>query len=153
MLADPQGAAYAVYTPPPAMLALPEPAGMAPVGQASWHELMTADPAAALAYYAARFGWTPAGELDMGEMGLYRMFARGDTPLGGIFDPGAMMQGAPPHWLPYFRVADLGAALERVRAHGGVVANGPMEVPGGDHVAQCLDAQGAAFALHEARAS
>ena len=26
--------------------------------------------------------------------------------------------------------------------------NGPMEVPGGDRVAQCADPQGAAFALH-----
>jgi predicted enzyme related to lactoylglutathione lyase len=26
---------------------------------------------------------------------------------------------------------------------------GPMEIPGGDRIAQCLDPQGAAFALHE----
>ncbi|TMA59700.1 MAG: VOC family protein, partial [Deltaproteobacteria bacterium] len=26
--------------------------------------------------------------------------------------------------------------------------NGPMEVPGGDRVAQCVDPQGATFALH-----
>jgi hypothetical protein len=25
---------------------------------------------------------------------------------------------------------------------------GPMEVPGGDYVAQCLDPQGAMFAIH-----
>jgi hypothetical protein len=28
------------------------------------------------------------------------------------------------------------------------VLNGPMEVPGGDRVAQCRDPQGAMFALH-----
>jgi predicted enzyme related to lactoylglutathione lyase len=28
------------------------------------------------------------------------------------------------------------------------VINGPMEVPGGDLIAQCLDPQGAMFALH-----
>jgi predicted enzyme related to lactoylglutathione lyase len=35
-----------------------------------------------------------------------------------------------------------------VKELGGTVLNGPMEVPGGDMVAQCLDPQGAAFALH-----
>jgi hypothetical protein len=35
---------------------------------------------------------------------------------------------------------------------GGRVLNGPQEVPGGDIVAQCLDSQGAAFALHSKKA-
>lgn len=26
--------------------------------------------------------------------------------------------------------------------------NGPMDVPGGDRIAQCMDPQGAAFAVH-----
>jgi predicted enzyme related to lactoylglutathione lyase len=55
---------------------------------------------------------------------------------------------APPHWLYYVKVDDLDAALERVKERGGQVLNGPMDVPGGDRVAQCLDPQGAAFALH-----
>ena len=40
------------------------------------------------------------------------------------------------------------SGMERVVAAGGQVVNGPMEVPGGDTVAQCVDPQGAAFALH-----
>jgi len=28
------------------------------------------------------------------------------------------------------------------------VLNGPMEVPGGDMIAQCMDPQGAMFAVH-----
>jgi predicted enzyme related to lactoylglutathione lyase len=31
---------------------------------------------------------------------------------------------------------------------GGKVLNGPMEVPGGDMVAQCMDPEGASFAVH-----
>ena len=27
--------------------------------------------------------------------------------------------------------------------------NGPMEVPGGDHIVQIMDPQGAVFALHQ----
>jgi hypothetical protein len=45
----------------------------------------------------------------------------------------------------------LDAALTRVRDGGGQVLNGPKEVPGGDRIAQCVDPQGAAFALHEPR--
>ena len=51
-------------------------------------------------------------------------------------------------WLFYVRTEDIGGALDRVRAGGGTVLNGPMEVPGGDRVAQCRDPQGATFALH-----
>ena len=40
-------------------------------------------------------------------------------------------------WLYYVLVGDLDAALERVRKHHGQVAHGPMEVPGGDRIAQC----------------
>ncbi|MEJ2547342.1 MAG: VOC family protein, partial [Gemmatimonadota bacterium] len=51
-------------------------------------------------------------------------------------------------WIFYVRVDDIEAAVERVKAAGGQVLNGPMEVPGGDRVAQCQDPQGAVFALH-----
>ena len=51
-------------------------------------------------------------------------------------------------WLYYFLVEDLDAALNRVRELGGQVVNGPMDVPDGDRVAQCIDPQGGMFALH-----
>ena len=40
------------------------------------------------------------------------------------------------------------ASVDRVKQLGGQVLNGPMEVPGGDRIAQCMDPQGAVFALH-----
>jgi hypothetical protein len=55
----------------------------------------------------------------------------------------------PPAWLMYVKVLDLDTSLAAVRSGGGQVVNGPMEIPGGDRIAQCLDPQGAAFALHE----
>lgn len=54
----------------------------------------------------------------------------------------------PPNWLIYFRVADLDAAVARVKANGGQVLNGPMEVPGGSRIVNAMDLQGAAFSLH-----
>ncbi len=55
----------------------------------------------------------------------------------------------PPSWLMYVKVLDLDASLAAVTSGGGQVLMGPMEIPGGDRIAQCLDPQGAAFALHE----
>ncbi len=52
-----------------------------------------------------------------------------------------------PSWLYYFNVDAIDASAERVRAGGGTIINGPNEVPGGSWVIQCLDPQGAAFAL------
>jgi predicted enzyme related to lactoylglutathione lyase len=49
------------------------------------------------------------------------------------------------------RVADVNEAKETIEARGGRVVNGPMEVPGGDWVAQGLDPQGGIFAVHESK--
>ncbi|HEX9887194.1 MAG TPA: VOC family protein, partial [Longimicrobiales bacterium] len=142
-LADPQGAHFAVH----------EPEGEAPgsddppsVGEFSWHELATTDWEGAYEFYTELFGWQKADDMDMGEMGTYRMFSRGAHPLGGMFNKPEQIPFA--HWLLYVRVADIDQAVERVVALGGQVLNGPMEVPGGDRVAQCMDPQGAGFALH-----
>ena len=52
-----------------------------------------------------------------------------------------------PHWLYYINVDAVDAAIARVSEAGGKVINGPMEVPGGSWIVQCLDPQGAMFAL------
>jgi predicted enzyme related to lactoylglutathione lyase len=51
-------------------------------------------------------------------------------------------------WLYYALVSDVKKSVDEVKNLGGQILNGPMEVPGGDLIAQCLDPQGAAFALH-----
>ena len=85
----------------------------------------------------------------MGEMGIYHMFHRGAHPLGGMFNrPPEMPVSA---WISYIRVPDAHAAAARVAELGGAVLHGPIEVPGGDYVAQCQDPQGAVFAVHGAK--
>jgi predicted enzyme related to lactoylglutathione lyase len=68
-----------------------------------------------------------------------------------MFNKSAEMPG-PPAWLHYVRVESADAAAERVKAHGGSVVNGPMDVPGGDRIAKCADPQGAMFAVHSRKA-
>ena len=58
------------------------------------------------------------------------------------------MAHIPTAWLPYFRVPTCHAAAERIKANGGAVTMGPMEVPGGDWILQAQDPQGGTFALH-----
>lgn len=145
VLQDPQGATFALHVSSSGSTV---PTGPPQVGEVSWHELATTDPAAAFVFYDELFGWQKADEHDMGPMGMYRMFGYGEYPVGAMFGKPPEMPG-PPSWLLYVRVPDLNRAVESVKEHGGSVLNGPMEVPGGDWIAQCLDPQGAAFALHQ----
>ena len=149
-LQDPQGAAFAAFTP---LGGTQRPDGDPLVGEVSWHELVTSDHKAALRFYSALFGWEKGQAADMGApVGVYQMYGRAGRTLGGMFDKPKEMP-FPPHWLLYVRVADIGKVLGQVRKLGGSVLNGPMHVPGGDVIAQCLDPQGAAFAVHEKAAA
>jgi len=146
---DPQGAPFSIYeptSPPQQAEALPE------LGDTSWHELYTTDAAAALAFYHDLFGWNSTETMDMGPMGKYHMFGRALGSMGGMMTKVDDMVQMPNVWLLYFLVPDVHAAAERVKAHGGQVLHGPMEVPGGGWIAQCTDPQGAMFALHHSKA-
>jgi len=140
VLADPQGAAFGTYWSSTAA-----ETGSAPnVGEFSWHELATADNGAAFDFYAEVFGWQKLSEFDMGPMGIYLIFGRDGTQWGGMFN----RADAAPHWLGYVRVKDVHDAVGKVQAARGSLANGPMEVPGGDWIAQFMDPYGAFFAVH-----
>lgn len=147
VLADPQGAAFMVFCPLKDMM--PPPSNEMPTGFMSWNELNTTDYESAWTFYSGLFGWIPTESMDMGEHGAYYMFApkEGERTMGGMCNMAKAMN-VPPHWLHYTTVDGCEAALARITANGGTILNGPMEVPGGDWVAQCQDPQGAAFAIH-----
>jgi predicted enzyme related to lactoylglutathione lyase len=145
VLQDPQGAPFAVYTSDTLASDAPEPAG---VGQFSWHELATTDFEAGSAFYGDLFGWEAKEDMDMGDGWMYRIYGEKNSfPLGGMFTKPKEMPG-PPMWLYYVSVPSVDAVVDRVKELGGKILNGPMEVPGGDRIAQCMDPQGAVFALH-----
>ncbi len=154
VVADPQGAVFAPFTPQPT----PEemPAGRSwprAVGEVSWHELATStDPDSAFRFYASLFGWEKTDSFDMGPMGLYQLYGRNGVSYGGMYTKPAEMP-FPPHWLLYVRVPSVPASIGTVKELGGQVLDGPMEVPGGGQIAQCLDPQGAAFALYSVKPS
>ncbi|HYK82291.1 MAG TPA: VOC family protein [Gemmatimonadales bacterium] len=149
VLADPQGAAFAVYKPTPG----PTRAEDAGLGDFSWHELATTDWKAAWDFYRALFGWQHRESLDMGPAGTYWMFghAGGERTLGGMYTKTPDVPA--PRWLSYVRVPSADAAARAVVRLGGRVVNGPMDVPGGSRIAMCIDPQGAAFAVHSMAAT
>jgi uncharacterized protein len=149
VLADPQGALIAAFTPQGSGQGPELPP---PVGHFSWHELSTTDPEAAFTFYTDLFGWEKTSAMDMGEMGVYQMFGPGGVPFGGMMRKPAEQPG-PPAWLHYARVPDVNAAVEAVNKNGGQVIHGPMEVPGGDMIAMILDPQGGPAAVHEKKSA
>ncbi len=124
---------------------VPRPAET-PSGHFSWNELIAGDREGAFRFYSELFGWQKTGSVEA-PSGTYQMYGKGDRMFGGMM---TRPEGhpAPPHWLYYAKVDDLDAAVARVGKRGGQVLYGPMEVPGGSRVSQCVDPQGAAFALH-----
>jgi predicted enzyme related to lactoylglutathione lyase len=144
IIGDTAGAAIAIMTPvPPEGGRQPPPAGAK--GTIGWHELYGADPAQGFDFYGQLFGWRKQDAHDMGPMGVYQLFGNQDGRIGGMMKRPDNIPA--PCWLYYVQAGDIGAAAGLVKAGGGQVVNGPMEVPGGDWVLQAFDPQGAMFAL------
>jgi predicted enzyme related to lactoylglutathione lyase len=143
VLADPQGATIAIFKPTGTMTLH----DVTKPGAVCWNELMTSDANAAFGFYSEIFGWKILDEMDMGPMGKYRLFGAGDQRLGGMMNA-PKEHKMPPAWLYYFETGSLDAGIARATKMGAKVLNGPMDVPGG-RIAQMMDPQGAAFALHE----
>ena len=144
ILHDPDHAAFAVITPAQEGTPETDPQQL----EFSWHELLSNDYKKSDDFYHKLFGWEKKSEFDMGpDMGTYHMVGRDRFTYGGMMNKPAQVP-APPHWLHYVQVDSADEAAKRAEAAGGRVINGPMEVPGGDRIAQILDPQGAAFAVH-----
>ena len=143
VVADPGGAVFMIFKG--TSTETPEPVRPGSPGHVGWHELRAADGRAAFTFYSNLFGWTAAEAVDMGPMGVYQTFAAGGAPIGGIMTKTPEMPM--PSWLYYFNVESVDAAVERVKAGGGRIHHGPVQVPGGSWIAQGEDPQGAAFAL------
>lgn len=148
VLQDPFGAVFAIIQP----AYQPKPKYPPPVGDFSWHELITGDIAAAFRYYAALFGWEKTTVEDMGpDVGPYQMYGWKGRNLGGIYrktkhDPG------PSRWVSYIKVRDASAAANVAKQAGGQIIAGPMETPGGSWIAIGTDPQGVEFAVHSVKA-
>jgi uncharacterized protein len=144
IVADPHGAVFAMYKGLVEGETMTIPAPGTP-GAVDWHELHAGDGAGAWEFYSKLYGWTKVDAMDMGSHGVYLMWAAGGPPIGGMMT--RMPETPAPFWLFYVCVEGIDAAIERVKQGGGAVIHGPMEVPGGSWIANCIDPQGGVFAM------
>jgi predicted enzyme related to lactoylglutathione lyase len=147
VLADPQGAAFALFKP----LQSAAPKGTPQNGEMAWQELATTDFEAAFNFYRALFGWQLIHRMDMGANGFYLIFGSDGVQRGGIYKQSHPAPG--PFWLTYTSVPDADKAAATAVQSGGHIVNGPMDVPGGGRIAQLRDPKGVPFAVHSMGAS
>ena len=145
VVTEPGGAVFELLAPLP-MDEEPEPLARDAPGNVGWHELYTsAGEKKAFDFFSGLYGWRTETEMDMGAMGKYRIFGKDGVSLGGMMDKPANVPVSA--WTFYFNVDGIDSAVERVKAKGGEVLMGPMEVPNGSWIIQGRDPQGAHFAL------
>ncbi len=115
-------------------------------GALGWNELISRDASAARRFYAAVFGYEYTPVEDSGDYTTID----GDGPGGVIGGIGQLPAGAPAeassHWMAYFSVDDVDAAVKRVAEAGGTVRRPPEDTPFG-RFAPCQDPYGAWFTL------
>lgn len=143
LVADPQGIVFYLLKPAPPPGMEGDSTSFSPTlpGRCAWNELVTSDQKAALPFYGSLLGWTSTEVMPMGEMGDYTFIDGGGERLGAMMDRASPDQ--PLKWTFYFDVPDADAAADQVKALGGQVIMGPMEVPGGQRIIYVIDPQGA----------
>lgn len=115
-------------------------------GTPIWYELMTADPAAAQAFYGKVMDWSFTAQL-VGAERDYRTFNAADGEgVGGVMKAPIGASFAPV-WAVYFGVDDVDATATRLKSLGGSVHMEPQDIPGVGRFAFVADPQGAFFYL------
>lgn len=143
LVTDPQGAVFIIFKAAGSE-AMPTAVPGTP-GLVGWNELHAVDGLKAFDWYSALFGWTISQDMDMGPLGIYRLFAAGGEPIGGMM---TKLPDMPyPFWAYYINVESIDAAIERTLQAGGKLMHGPQEVPGPMYIANCQDPQGAWFSM------
>jgi predicted enzyme related to lactoylglutathione lyase len=121
-------------------------------GTFCWVELGTSDSDAAKNFYRQLFGW---GYVDnpMGDMGVYTMIKLDGKDVGGLYKllPDMVAQGVPPHWLSYVSVTNVDETVEKMKAAGATIMNGPFDVGTAGRMAVVKDPVGAVFAIWQAK--
>ncbi|MEV0679172.1 VOC family protein [Actinosynnema sp. NPDC050436] len=140
-LTDPGEAEFAIWQPG-------DTAGLDLVGELgslSWVELQSPDVEAARAFYRDVFGWTSAETPVAG--GQYTVFTPAAGETGEIAGVAEVPEGHPPHWLPYFEVADVDAAAAKTAELGGTVVMPALDLDGVGRLAWLADRHSAKFAV------
>ena len=116
------------------------------LGRFVWHELLTNDVAAALAFYTKVVGWKTQ---DFEGNPSYKILLGSRGPAGGVMEmpEDARSMGARPNWTSYIATPDVDATSNRVEELGGRILRAPADIPSVGRFSIVQDPQGAIFAL------
>jgi len=141
---DPSGAELALFK---AATGDPPDVSSIPPGRFMWNELHTTDPEKALAFYEKVAGFShravpsPAGP--------YHILSRGGVDRGGVTSH--RPPGVSPHWLPFVKVDDVDATIERARKLGARIPMEPKNLMDIGRLGILEDPMGAVLALMKPR--
>lgn len=117
-----------------------------PNGTPIWFELTSGDQDKAQGFYEKVAGWTIDAS-QFAEHGGYRLANAPDGDgVAGIMKPPPGMDGVP-GWTIYFATDDVDAMAGQVKALGGQVHFGPMDIPHIGRFATVADPQGVTFQI------
>lgn len=117
------------------------------VGRFVWHEHLSKDPKAAIAFYTEVIGWKTQPFGDSG----YTMWVSSQGPLGGTmkFPPEAEKAETSPLWMGHVQVDDVDETAARAKKLGGKVYKEPTDIPEVGRFAVIADPQGATFSIFQ----
>jgi uncharacterized protein len=148
MVTDPQGAPFYLMKGASEGTSHSFAAYEAKVGHCAWNELASSDPEGAKSFYQTLFGWRKTDENDMVDMGQYEILSASENrfTIGAVYPK--VEEDEVSHWLFYFRVANLTAAIEALHTQGGHLRADPVAVPDRDDwTVQACDPDGAWFGM------
>jgi uncharacterized protein len=119
-------------------------------GVPCWVDTSQPDPEAAVAFYSGLFGWDFEDAMPPGSAGKY-FFAR--LRGGDVAAVGSQPEGGPPMavWNTYVWVESADDAASKVKDAGGRVVTEPFDVMDAGRMAVCMDPEGAAFCVWQAK--
>jgi len=121
-------------------------------GTMGWCEVNVPDGEAAKAFYAELMGAEARRLRSDAVPTVYYVLWKDDEAVAGILEMTAERQGVPPHWVPYFEVADCDAVARAAEQAGGTVSVQPFDTEYG-RIAVVTDPFGAVFSVNQTTAS
>jgi uncharacterized protein len=121
------------------------------MGSFVWYDYMANDQPAAEAFYTKVVGWTAAANT-MNDR-PYTLIKAGSDMVGGLMPIPAEAAGMRPAWMGYIAVDDVAAAAGKVKAAGGTIHRGPIDIPNVGTFAVAGDPYGGGFLLFRGNSS
>jgi uncharacterized protein len=115
-----------------------------PAGTPCWVDVTADDVPTAIAFYQALFGWDiPLGGPEVGGYSI----AHQDGRIVAAVSPKMGSPDAPSVWTTYLATDDVDATAAKIKAAGGQLLAGPMDVMEEGRMAVAMDPAGAVFGL------